>query len=404
MYVELAEDFKGTSFGDEASEILGKCVHCGFCTATCPTYQLLGDELDGPRGRIYLVKQLLESAEASETTRLHLDRCLTCRSCETTCPSGVNYGRLIELARPKVEALFQRPRFERLQRWLLVRFLLSAWFGVLFRFGQIIRPALPQSLARHVLEKRPVGLRSESQGDRSVLMLEGCVQPSMAPQINAAAQRVLAKLDVNVITANKAGCCGALPLHLADSHRALNSMRQNIDAWWPQIEKGVDAIVMTASGCGVTVREYGQLLTDDPAYAEKAARVSGMTVDLCEYISPEDARGLGSCSGRRVAFHSPCTLQHGQGIRGRIESILESAGAILTPVQNTHLCCGAAGTYSVLQPELSSKLLDNKLSDLGQGDPEFLATANIGCLAHLASRSDPPVRHWIELIDPASPD
>tara|TARA_Y100000739_G_scaffold158497_1_gene136898 strand:- start:649 stop:1584 length:936 start_codon:yes stop_codon:yes gene_type:complete len=311
---------------------------------------------------------------------------------------------LVELARPKVEALSQRPRVERLQRWLLVRFLLSAWFGQLFRVGQIIRPALPQSLARHVLEKRPVGLRPESQGDRSVLMLEGCVQPSIAPQINAAARRVLAKLDVNVITASEAGCCGALALHLADSDRAMNSMRRNIDAWWPQIQEGVDAIVMTSSGCGVTVREYGQLLKDDSAYAEKAARVSSMTVDLCEYVSPEEARALESCSGKRVAFHSPCTLQHGQGIRGRIESILESAGAILTPVQNTHLCCGAAGTYSILQPKLSSRLLGNKLSDLGQDDPEVIATANIGCLAHLASRSDPPVRHWIELIDPAPPD
>ena len=403
MYVELAEDFKDTAFGEEASEILGKCVHCGFCTATCPTYQLLGDELDGPRGRIYLVKQMLESGEASETTRLHLDRCLTCRSCETTCPSGVHYGRLVELARPKVEALSQRPRLERLQRWLLVRFLLSAWFGVLFRFGQIIRPALPEFLARHVLERRPVGILPESQGGRSVLMLEGCVQPSMAPQINAAARRALAKLDVEVITAKQAGCCGALALHLADSNRALNAMRRNIDAWWPQIKKGIDAIVMTASGCGVTVREYGQLLKDDPVYAEKAARVSGMTVDLCEYISPEDARVLGSCSGKRVAFHSPCTLQHGQGITGRVERILESAGAILTPARNAHLCCGAAGTYSVLQPELSSKLLDNKLSDLAQGDPELIATANIGCLAHLSPKSDPPVRHWIELIDPSPP-
>ena len=404
MYVELAEDFKGTAFGEEASEILGKCVHCGFCTATCPTYQLLGDELDGPRGRIYLVKQMLESGEASETTRVHLDRCLTCRSCETTCPSGVHYGRLVELARPKVEALSQRPRSERLQRWLLVRFLLSAWFGVLFRFGQTMRWALPETLARHVLEKRPVGILPDSQGGRSVLMLEGCVQPSMAPQINAAARRALAKLDVEVITVKEAGCCGALALHLADSDRALNSMRRNIDAWWPQIEKGVDAIVMTASGCGVTVREYGQLLKDDPVYAEKAARVSAMTVDLCEYISPEDARALGSCSGKRVAFHAPCTLQHGQGITGGVERILESAGAILTTARNAHLCCGAAGTYSIFQPAISSRLLDGKLSDLAQGDPQFIATANIGCLAHLSSKSDAPVRHWIELIDPSPPD
>ena len=403
MHVQLAPAFEDTSFGKEGSEILGKCVHCGFCTATCPTYQLLGDELDGPRGRIYLVKQLLETSEASKTTRTHLDRCLTCRSCETTCPSGVDYGRLVELARPVIEELSSRPILERMHRWLLVHLLLGPWFGLLFRAGQVMRRVLPKNLTRHVSKRRPVGLVPKGQGSRRVLMLEGCVQPAMAPQINAAARRVLAKLDVDVCTAKAAGCCGALQLHLGDTRPALEAMRRNIDVWWPEIEGGIEAIVMTASGCGVTVREYGQLLKDDPAYCEKARRVSGMTVDLCEFIDPENAVLLGGITASKVAFHSPCTLQHGQGIRGKVERILEKAGAKLVSTQNNHLCCGAAGTYSVLQPVLSTRLLDQKVSDLTGDQPEVVATANIGCLSHLASHSPVPVRHWIELIDPSPP-
>ena len=403
MHVQLAPAFEDTSFGKEASSILGKCVHCGFCTATCPTYQLLGDELDGPRGRIYLVKQLLETAEASKTTRTHLDRCLTCRSCETTCPSGVDYGRLVELARPAIEELSSRPVLERLQRWLLARLLLGPWFSVLLRAGQMLHGVLPAGLARHVPERRPAGVAPKTRGSRRVLMLEGCVQSAMAPVINGAARRVLEKLDVDAVIAKEAGCCGALELHLGAVGPALEAMRQNIDAWWPHIEGGFEAIVMTASGCGVTVREYGQLLKDDPAYCEKARRVSAITMDLCEFIDPEDTVSLRGMTGRKVAFHSPCTLQHGQGIRGRVERILESAGADLVSVQNGHLCCGAAGTYSILQPVLSTRLLDQKVSDLTGDQPEVVATANIGCLSHLASHSPVPVRHWIELIDPSPP-
>ena len=404
MHVQLASAFEGTSFGKETSDILGKCVHCGFCTATCPTYQLLGDELDGPRGRIYLVKQLLETKEASKITRVHLDRCLTCRSCETTCPSGVDYGRLVELARPVVDELCPRPVFERLARWLLVHLMLGPWFGLLLRLGQTLRGLLPESLARHIPKRYPVGIVPESHGNRRVLMLDGCVQPAMAPQINAAARRVLAKLNVDVRSANQAGCCGALQLHLGNTDPALDAMRRNIDAWWPEIENGVEAIVMTASGCGVTVREYGQLLKNDPIYCEKAKRVSEMTVDLSEFVSAEDVASLGRISQRRVAFHSPCTLQHGQSVRGKVERILKAAGADLVSTRDSHLCCGAAGTYSVLQSELSIRLLDQKISDLNQDGPELIVTANLGCLAHLASGSPTPVQHWIELIDssPAS--
>ena len=403
MHVQLASAFEGTSFGKEASDILGKCVHCGFCTATCPTYQLLGDELDGPRGRIYLVKQLLETKEASKITRVHLDRCLTCRSCETTCPSDVHYGRLVELARPVVDELCPRPVLERLGRWSLVHLMLGPWFGLLLRIGQTLRGLLPESVARHIPKRYHAGIVPRSQGNRRVLMLDGCVQPAMAPQINAAARRVLAKLDVDVRSAKQAGCCGALQLHLGDTDPALDAMRRNIDAWWPEIENGVEAIVMTASGCGVTVREYGQLLKNDPVYFEKAERVSELTVDLSEFISPEDVASLGAMSPRRVAFHSPCTLQHGQGIRGKVERILKTAGADLVSTHNSHLCCGAAGTYSVLQSELSIRLLDQKISDLNQDAPELIVTANLGCLAQLASSSPVPVRHWIELIDPSSP-
>ena len=400
MHVQLADVFEQTSFGQEGSEILGKCVHCGFCTATCPTYQLLGDELDGPRGRIYLVKELLETGKASETTRIHLDRCLTCRACETTCPSGVNYGRLVELARPVVEELSPRPFLPRLYRWLLVHLMLGPWFGLLLRTGQMVRGVMPANLVRHIPKKSAVGIVPRSRGHRRVLVLDGCVQPAMAPQINAAARRVLARLDVDVCSVRQARCCGALQLHLGDKVPALETMRRNIDVWWPEIEDGADRIVMTASGCGVTVREYGLLLKDDPAYCQKAKRVSEMTVDLSEFINPEDAASLGRISGRRVAFHSPCTLQHGQGIRGKVERILEKAGAILVSTQNSHLCCGAAGTYSILQPEISGRILDQKVADLVCDAPDVIVTANIGCLAHLSSKNTTPVQHWIELIDP----
>ena len=404
MHIALASGFEGTAEGIEAREILGKCVHCGFCTATCPTYQILGDELDGPRGRIYLIKQALESGRCTHITRQHLDRCLTCRSCETTCPSGVAYGRLLEIARTTVEELAPRPIGQRLVRWLLRRMLQGPWFGPMLGLGRTVRWALPQILARHVPPRRPAGRAAAQAGaTRSVLMLEGCVQPAMAPVINAAAGRVLAKLGFRIVPVTGAGCCGALDLHLGANDPALAAMRRNIDAWWPHVQTGIEAIVMTASGCGVTVREYGELLKNDAAYADKARRISELTLDLCEVVSPLEVGEMASLKERRVAFQSPCTLQHGQGITGKVEGILKRAGATLVPVADGHLCCGASGTYSLLQPGLSHRLLANKLGNLAQGRPDVIVTANIGCLSHLEAKATSPVRHWIELLDPNPP-
>ena len=404
MYATLASIFQGTPEGLEAGAILGKCVHCGFCTATCPTYQLLGDELDGPRGRIYLVKQTLESGTCTDITRGHLDRCLTCRSCETTCPSGVAYGRLLEIARPVVERLAPRPLGQRLQRWLLRRILLGPWFARLLALGRVVRWALPQSLARHIPLHRPAGQRAVQTGPRAVLMLEGCVQPAMAPVINAAAGRVLARFGFMVVPVSGAGCCGALDLHLGASGSALQAVRRNIDAWWPHVEAGVEAIVMTASGCGVTVREYGKLLENDPVYAAKAKRISGLTRDISELLEPLAIEELGRGVELKVAFQSPCTLQHGQQITGIVENILRRAGLTVVQIRDGHLCCGAAGTYSLLQPVLSRQLLKNKLENLERHSPDVIATANIGCLAHLESASDSAVCHWIELLDPDPPN
>lgn len=400
MHVQLAAVFQETVFGNEAKEILGKCVHCGFCTATCPTYQLLGDELDGPRGRIYLIKEFLESGQCGEATQVHLDRCLTCRSCETTCPSGVSYGRLLEISRPKVSEACPRALPDRVARWMLRHLMLGPWFKPLFKLGRTFRYVMPRALARHIPTVRPTGRRPKNTSGRKVLMLEGCVQPAMAPQINAAASRALETLGVQVVPDEKAGCCGAIDLHLGAEQKALQSIRRNIDAWWPQIDNGAEAIVMTASGCGVTVKDYGKLLKKDPRYAEKARRVSELTLDLCEFIRPEEIKKSRALDGLRVAFHSPCTLQHGQKISGKVESILEACGATLVATQAKHLCCGAAGTYSVLQPELSSALLKRKVGALTGERPDIIATANIGCLAHIGSESKTPVHHWIELLDP----
>ncbi len=412
MDTRLADFIRDTPAGREAEAILRSCVHCGFCTATCPTYQLLGDELDGPRGRIYLIKQVLEGKPVSEKTRLHLDRCLTCRSCETTCPSGVRYSNLLDIGRQVVEERLPRKGGEALMRWLL-RATLSrpAVFGPAVKLGQMLRPLLPSGLA----EKLP----PESQGAakpwpraaghrRRMLALAGCAQPALAPNINAATARVLDRLGIELFEESKAGCCGAVRFHLNDQEAAKDDMRRNIDAWWPHVEAGVEAIVVTASGCGVQVRDYGHVLADDPAYAGKAAAISTLCRDPAEVVAAEQAclqALLEASPGTRgkVAFHSPCTLQHGLKIRGVIEGLLAAAGYELVPVADGHLCCGSAGTYSLLQPELSRCLRDNKLSALMAGSPLFIATANIGCLTHLQAGSVLPARHWIELVDAALP-
>jgi glycolate oxidase iron-sulfur subunit len=401
METRLADFIRDTAPGREADRILRACVHCGFCNATCPTYQILGDELDGPRGRIYQMKQVLEGAPASALTRLHLDRCLTCRSCETTCPSGVQYGRLLDIGRELVERQAPRPAGQRLQRLLLRRFLLSpALFGNGLGAGRWLRPLLPESLRRRIPPRVDPGARPAGGQPRRMLVLEGCVQPALTPQTNAAAARVLARLGIALLAAPGAGCCGAISHHLSAPAEARDHMRRNIDAWWPHIEAGAEAIVMTASGCGAMVRDYGHLLADDPGYAAKAARISALTRDLGEVLAAEDLSPLRPATPRRVAFHPPCSLQHAQRVRGVIEAILTRLGHQLVPVAEAHLCCGSAGTYSILQPRLAGELRARKLASLQAGAPELIATANIGCQLHLGSAADVPVVHWVSLLDP----
>ena len=406
MQTNLADFIKNTPEGDEADAILRSCVHCGFCTATCPTYQLLGDELDGPRGRIYLIKQVLEGAPVTAKTQLHLDRCLTCRNCETTCPSGVKYGRLADIGRKVVEQRVQRPLAERIKRKVLKEALPRSWiFKPALRVGQLFRPLLSKPLQDKIPAMQRAGVRPTRSHARRMLVLEGCAQPAMSPNINNATARVLDALGVQLLSAPKAGCCGALRYHLNDQEAGLDDMRRNIDAWWPYVEDGsVEAIVMTASGCGVAVKEYGHLLEHDGAYAGKAQRISELTRDLSEIMPEFEAeltRRLAGKIQQRVAYHPPCTLQHGQQIRGKVEGVLRAAGVDVTLCADSHLCCGSAGTYSLLQPELALQLRDRKLANLHATGAQIIVSANVGCLAHLQSGTDTPVQHWIELIDRA---
>jgi glycolate oxidase iron-sulfur subunit len=424
MQTHLAPEFRDTPDGREAEAILRKCVHCGFCTATCPTYQLLGDELDGPRGRIYLMKQVLEGAEVTRKTQQHLDRCLTCRNCETTCPSGVDYGHLVEIGRRVVEAKVERPKSEQAVRWLLKEGLTSPLFGPAMKLGQAVRPLLPAALKAKVPApaQGAAAVRAHRwptrEHPRKVLMLLGCVQPAMMPNVNSATARVLDAAGIQTLVADGAGCCGAIRSHLNDHEGGLADMRRNIDAWWPLVQgltsQGkVEALVMNASGCGATVKDYGHALAHDPDYADKAAAISALTRDLSELLpgllpalssrlqAATQGRGR-ALAPRRLAFHPPCTLQHGQQLRGGVERALGELGfEVSVAGAESHLCCGSAGTYSVLQPELATQLRDRKLGHLQPLQPEVIVSANIGCIQHLQTGTATPVRHWVEVLDEA---
>ena len=416
MQTNLAPEFKGTPDGQAAEAILRKCVHCGFCTATCPTYQLLGDELDGPRGRIYLMKQVLEGAAPTRKTQLHLDRCLTCRNCETTCPSGVEYGQLIDIGRKIVEQRVERPAGEKALRWMLKTGLTSPLFGPAMKMGQLVRPLLPGALKNKVPPAAGPGARRwpTREHKRKLLLLLGCVQPAMMPNINSATARVLDAAGIQTLVADDAGCCGAIRTHLGDIGGGLADMRRNIDAWWPLVngltsEGKVEAIVMNASGCGVTVKDYGHALAHDPDYADKARRVSELTRDLSELLPDLVPALSGQLSGQlrglkttRLAFHPPCTLQHGQQLRGGVETHLGALGfEVSLAASESHLCCGSAGTYSVLQPVLATQLRDRKLANLLPLQTQVIVSANIGCIQHLQSGTTQPVRHWVEVLDEA---
>jgi len=409
MQTKLTDIIKATREGLEAESILRKCVHCGFCNATCPTYQLLGDELDGPRGRIYLMKQVLEGQPATQNTLLHLDRCLTCRNCETTCPSGVEYGKLVDIGRQLVEQQVPRRPAQTLQRKLLTTVLPRKWlFTPLLRTGQVMRAVLPKKLADKVPAYQAASAWPTRQHNKKMIVLEGCVQPGISPNINAATARVLDRLEIQLITASNAGCCGALRAHLNEANAAMADAKRNIDAWWPLLESGSDAsgaqaLVMTASGCGTMVKEYGQLLAHDSAYAYKAKKISAATFDISEIIFDhadqlaKSARKTGE--KKNIAYHAPCSLQHAQKITGTVEHILEMAGIPVSRCTDSHLCCGSAGTYSILQPQLSTTLRDQKLHNLHATGAEQIVSANIGCITHLQSGTATPVMHWIELLD-----
>ncbi len=417
MQTNLADWIKDTPEGIEADAILRKCVHCGFCLATCPTYQLTGDELDSPRGRIYLMKEMLEGNKVTAKTQFHLDRCLTCRACETTCPSGVQYGRLVDIGREVVEKKVPRGFVDKLARSVLKNTLpRTALFTFGLGLGRAAKSLLPDGIAKYVTSKRDEGSWPAPRHARKMLVLDGCVQPAMAPSINHATARVLDKLGISLVRLANAGCCGAIPHHLNDAHEAHAYVKRNIDAWWPAIEAGAEAIVVTASGCGTMVAEYGHLLRNDAAYAEKATRVSELFRDVSQVIEQESATLTAKLKEKvesfpvdaevtkqKLAFHAPCSLQHGLKIRGVVEGLLREAGFELTNVPDGHLCCGSAGTYSLLQSELSQQLLINKVNALESGAPDVVATANIGCMAHIESglhaSSKTPILHWIELID-----
>ncbi|RKF33465.1 glycolate oxidase subunit GlcF [Paraburkholderia fungorum] len=446
MQTNLSDAAKTLSRADEAEQILRSCVHCGFCNATCPTYQLLGNELDGPRGRIYLIKQMLEGEPVTQKTQLHLDRCLSCRNCETTCPSGVTYHALLDIGRAELAQRIVRPAPERLLREGLRRVIPNpAVFRALLKTGQAMRPFLPAALGRKIPKRsaRPnagTESRPASRHPRKMLMLEGCVQPALSPDTNAAAARVLDRLGISIVNARQAGCCGATDYHLDAQETGLARARRNIDAWWPAIEAGAEAIVQTASGCGAFVKEYGHLLRHDPRYASKAQRVSELTRDLVEVLANEPLDRLqadqlqagalpklpatlpaklpaklpGTLPGtlpatspdqarRKIAFHCPCTLQHAQKLGGAVESVLQRLGFDLAAVPDAHLCCGSAGTYSITQPALAERLRNNRLDALESGKPEMIVTANIGCQTHLNGAGRTPVRHWIELVEASLP-
>lgn len=403
MQTQIADRYKQDPQIDDAETILRKCVHCGFCLATCPTYNIIGDELDSPRGRIYLIKQVLEGETPTNKTQLHLDRCLTCRNCETTCPSGVEYSRLVDIGRRVVEEEVGRSFSQRVFRWLLLQILpYKNRIGPIIKMGQWVRPLLPESVRQSIPVRtttRP--LHAGLTATRKMLVLDGFVQPSMSPVTNAACTRVLQRLGTSLEAIPRAGCCGAINHHLNDQETALDQMRNNIDVWWPEIEKGAEAIVMTASGCGSVVKEYGHLLKDDLVYGAKAKVISEKCLDIAEILVKEDLSSLqidGSQTGP-IAYHPPCTLLHGQKLPGLVEGILDQLGVELTSVPDAHTCCGSAGTYSLFQKKLPTELKTTKIENLTSGNPSLVATSNIGCQLHLQSATSLPVKHWIEVLD-----
>ena len=397
MQTKIKKDFLQSDNGQLANKILRNCVHCGFCTATCPTYQILGDELDGPRGRIYQIKEMLEGEKITQETLTHLDRCLSCRSCETTCPSGVEYGYLLEIGRSEAEKRVKRSLSQKLLRRSLLAVLpFSHRFNALLKLGQFFRTALPQKIKKQIPLKVELAELSLKQHKRKMLILDGCVQPALAPEINHATRKVLDALDIELLSFS--GCCGAINQHLSDEEKALVIIKNNIDRLEAEFNNGIEAIVMTASGCGAMFKDYPHLLRLDKTYKEKAEHIANKTFDLTEVIDTTKLGEKLKPQQKNIAIHTPCTLQHAQKLPSNIESIFSGCGYQLTPIKDKHLCCGSAGTYSITQPKLSKQLREQRLAGLILGQPDVIATANIGCLHHLNAGSPVPIKHWVEII------
>ncbi|WP_024851962.1 glycolate oxidase subunit GlcF [Hydrogenovibrio kuenenii] len=395
MKTELSKDLLATPDGQTADKILRACVHCGFCLSACPTYGLLGDELDSPRGRIYLIKQALEDNKVSNNSLKHLDRCLTCRSCETTCPSGVEYGHLLDIGRKVMEEKSPRPWHQRIIRYTL-RTLLNS--PKTFNFLTALAP-----WTRHHRINQNLLRQTESQANvlhssKNILLISGCVQPALAPNINLATKNVLYRLGYHVTETPQSQCCGSVNHHLSGEEDALRQIKSNIDAWIEHLDQGFEAIISNASGCGVMIKDYAHLLKNDLDYADKAKRIVDHTYDISEFLVDKDLSQFKRDTNQHIVFQSPCTLQHGQKLPGRVETLLSNLGFTLSPVKDSHLCCGSAGTYSILQKKLSYQLRDNKIESLLKEAPEIIVTANIGCLMHLQKGTSTPVKHWIELL------
>ncbi|MGH1536962.1 MAG: glycolate oxidase subunit GlcF [Gammaproteobacteria bacterium] len=406
MQTSFSAEFLQTKDGQRVNGILRKCVHCGFCNATCPTYQVTGDELDGPRGRIYLIKNFFEDQKEHQNSQIdnniglkHLDRCLTCLACETTCPSGVKYGELVDIGRKHIRDKSKRSLTSKLKRKLILyTFSKPTLSKVAFTLAQLLKPLLPLSLAKKVPSKQSLPeLNSNLSFTKKVLTIKGCVQSSAAPQINAAAAKVFQNSEI-LIEETNSKCCGALAFHLTEINTAHQTIRDNIDNWYEKLTNGYEYLSITSSGCSSFIKQYSIIMQDDKDYAEKANFIAERCRDISELakdIKPNDS----DKKSKTVAFHSPCTLQHGQNINGVIEAKLQSAGYTLVDFRDGHLCCGSAGSYSLLEDKLSTELLNNKINCLEENHPDIIATANIGCLMHLQSGTDIPVKHWIELLN-----
>ncbi|MBV1881897.1 MAG: glycolate oxidase subunit GlcF [Pseudomonadales bacterium] len=383
----------------EADRILRSCVHCGFCLPTCPTYQVEKNELDSPRGRIYLMKEMFEGGPVTEKTQLHLDRCLSCQSCETTCPSGVDYHKLLTIGRKTIEKKVPRASGNQLARFALRWFLTKRnLFTFSLRLGQAFRWLMPTSMQTFIPQRQVELSWPVQKHERKMLIMQGCVQPGISPNTNQAAARVLDRLGIDLLRVND-NCCGALSFHLNAQEEGLAFAKRNIDKWWQHIESGVEAIVMSASGCGTFVKEYAEMLVDDPEYCDKAKRISEMTKDISEVLRDEKLEKLYIKAEQKIAFHNPCTLQHGQGLKETTENLLRRFGFDLTPVANSHICCGAAGTNSIFEPKIAGELRTDKISALEKGGAKLIATSNIGCQTHLQRGTKNPVKHWIEIVD-----